>query len=115
MPSAFQQQLAADADEVFLNLEEFAETVAIAGRELPAVVDEESAYDMRGVSGQRRTPGMAPEIPSRGIKVWVKTDGLPAEADANGTVEFRGQHCFIVTREDSFGGVTLLTLARNGF
>lgn len=112
MPSPFQQQLAADADEVFLNLEEFAETVAIAGRELPAVVDEESSFDMRP---NRRTPGMAPEIPSRGIKVWVKTDGLPAEADANGTVEFRGQHCFIVTREDSFGGVTLLTLARNGF
>lgn len=68
--TGFTEQLAADLAEVFLNLDEFGETITLDGQPMPAVV-EEFAVDF-GLESQAR-PGVSLE----GVALQVRESDAP--------------------------------------
>lgn len=87
--TGFTEQLAADLAEVFLNLDEFGETINLDGKPMPAVV-EEFAVDF-GLESQAR-PGVSLE----GVALQVRESDAPGEYRSGRDVRFNGERWFVL-------------------
>lgn len=116
----FKDAIANDVPNVFLNFDEFGETVSIDGEEVTAVISEDSRYAAGGVnassSGSAYGSGaLEPELPSRVIVLHVKTSDISDEIQDGGSITINGELCLIAKRDDTQGGLTVLTLVRQGY
>lgn len=109
----FREQLADDAERVFLNVWEFAETVDIDGVAVKAVHADAShtGYSTR----DRYRAEMYPELPGREVVLHVRTADLRPELAMGGTCRLDGELCTVEDRHDGLGGMTRITLRRNGY
>lgn len=102
----FKEQITIDAQRVFLNAEEFAELVTLAGREVMAqVIWEPGEYPQ----------SQNPLLGRNHIRIHVAETDAPQEWEQGMSVDFNGADWVIDSRRACFGMVTFeLSLEQGG-
>lgn len=100
------EQIAIDARRVFLNAEEFAERVILAGKEVTAqVIREPSEYPQ----------GQSPMLGRSHVRIHVAEPDAPQEWEQGMSVDFNGEDWVIDSRRTCAGLVAFdLSLERGG-
>lgn len=101
----FHQRLEHDAQNVFLNVDFFAEVVELNGMRVKAVRGASAAYPMGVVGGS---------LPERSITLHLAEVDLPDGVDLHREVSFQGERWAVEGLEPQCGMVRL-ELARRGW
>lgn len=97
----FKDGVEADRLGVFLDLDEFGETVRIGGHEVRAVIDERMRGDRDLEMG----------LPSDGMRIFARTEDVPRRRNPGETLDVSGRSYSVVDwREDM--GVSEITVVR---
>ena len=102
--SAFSEMLAADAQNVFLNTEEFGEQHTVEGHEITAVI---STNEQLSVSG-----GEALGIDGNAVVLYAQETDLPENPGVGGILNLDGSEC-VVEEWNVEMGVAVVRLCRN--
>lgn len=87
--TTFQEQLETDLAEVFLNPDEFGETINLDGKPMRAVVE---AFDVEfGLEAQAR-PGVSLE----GLTLRVRESDAPGEYRSGKEIRFNGERWYVL-------------------
>lgn len=100
---SFKEQLEKDLDSVFSNMNEFAETHMIDGKEVPIVLDNDRIIEL----------SMGKTVETRGIFTddilfFVQKKDLDYEPVAGQHMEFDGEMYPISDVKEDFGGYTII-------
>ena len=100
---SFKEQLEKDLDSVFFNMDEFAETHMIDGKEVPIVLDNDRIIEL----------SMGKTVETRGIFTddilfFVQKKDLDYEPVAGQHMEFDGEMYPISDVKEDFGGYTII-------
>lgn len=121
MNPMFEDALCRDLDTVFLADHcEFTERIILDGLTIQAVRESTSSYSARSATSGSTSAGfgsgtMEPELAICDTVLHVRTADLPTGIESGGVVSVDDLQFFVVTRQDSQGGVTRLELARMGY
>jgi len=91
----FKEQVEWDNENVFLNLNDFAESCRIEGKEVTAVVDNDSFVKMK----QGQILGMV----EADILIFAKTSDLPLEKAIGSILNVNGKECIVAAWGSSMG------------
>ena len=97
----FKDELAADIDAVFLNLEEFAEEHQVEGVKIKCVIDSDK--------GQPKSDGSMYDLAEADFVLMAKTTDLPARKEAGSVLNLDGRELTVSTWEEQ-GGIAVVGL-----
>lgn len=97
----FRDAAAADRDAVFLDLLEFGEEAVVDGAAVNAVIDDAERGDRDLEMG----------LPSIGMRLFAKTEDMPAKRSPGEAMVVNGVPCMVVSWRDDMG-VSEIELAR---
>ena len=89
---SFKEQVMRDLDNVFLNLDEFAEMHRVEGKTIPVVIDKDSFVKM---GGQGSKQGQILGIVEADILLMAKVSDLPPEKAPGGFLNLDGREHII--------------------
>ena len=100
----FKDQIARDLDNVFLNLDEFAEVHRIEGKRIPVVIDDDAFVKLK----QGQILGMV----EADLLIFAKVEDLPPEKAPGSLLNVDGREC-IVNAWGSSNGLAEVALRQN--
>lgn len=98
---SFKDEIAADLDAVFLELDEFAETHRVEGKDITCVIDSDK--------GQRKSDGAMYDLAQADFILMAKTADLPARKEAGSVLNLDGRE-LNVSEWDEQDGLTIVGL-----
>ena len=98
---SFKDEIAADLDAVFLELNEFAETHRVEGKDITCVIDSDK--------GQRKNDGAMYDLAQADFILMAKTADLPARKEAGSVLNLDGRE-LNVSEWDEQDGLTIVGL-----
>lgn len=98
---SFKDEIAADLDAVFLELDEFAETHRVEGKDITCVIDSDK--------GQRKSDGTMYDLAQADFILMAKTADLPARKEAGSVLNLDGRE-LNVSEWDEQDGLTIVGL-----
>jgi hypothetical protein len=101
---SFKEQLMRDLDNVFLNLDEFAETCRVEGKEISAVLDKDDFTKMK--------QGQILGLVRADILLFAKAEDLPTEKNPGSLLNVNGRE-YIVESWGTDTGLSEIALLQN--
>ena len=98
---SFKDEIAADLDAVFLELDEFAETHRVEGKDITCVIDNDK--------GQRKSDGAMYDLAQADFILMAKTADLPARKEAGSVLNLDGRE-LTISDWDEQDGLTIVGL-----
>lgn len=92
-----------DSEEVFLNLDEFAELHKVDGKEIPVIIDTEGSLKLSG--------GFKLGVVDHEMIIYAKSESLPEKKEPGNSINLDGRQ-LTISKWDVDKGLSIISLSQ---